>query len=102
MKRVPGRIVRRIIVEETAYATDAYCEECLGEQELRERPATPGLDDEYDVVVPRERVLDLMRNAIPGVVREKKTGDKVVGYRCSGCDRRLNLDADHQEEAAAD
>ena len=102
MKRVPGRIVRRIIVEETAYATNAYCEECLGEQELRDRPETPGLDDEYDVVVPRENVLDLMRNAIPGVVREEKTGDKVVGYRCSGCDRRLDLDARPEGSAGAD
>ena len=94
IKQVPGTIVRRLIVEETAYATDAYCDECLGEQKLRERPETPAINDEYDTVVPREEVLDKMRHAIPGVVRSDGIRNEIVGYRCSGCDRRLNLDRD--------
>ena len=91
MKRVHGNIVRRIIVEETAYRTDAYCDECLGEQNLRPRPKEPAIDDEFDVTVPDEEVLEVMRRAVPGVVREKGPESRIVGYRCSGCDRRLDL-----------
>lgn len=91
MKRVHGTIVRRIIVEETAYQTDAYCDECLAEPDLRPRPKEPGVDDEFDVAVADEEVLDAMRNAIPGMVHEQGPGTRIVGYHCSGCDRRLDL-----------
>ena len=98
MKQVPGTIVRRIVIEEATYGTDAYCNECLGDQQLRRRPEKPELDDEYAIVVPREEVRDKLRHAIAGVVRGGGIRDEIVGYRCSGCDRRLNLDND----AAAD
>ena len=91
MKKVTGNIVCRMIVEEVTYATDAYCDECLGELKLRERPDTPTINDEYARVVPRVEVLNKMRHAIPGVVRDNGA---IIGYRCSGCDRRLNLDLD--------
>lgn len=91
MKRVHGTIVRRIIVEETAYQTDAYCDECLAEQELRPRPEEPKVDDEFDVTPADDEVLEMMRNAIPGVVREEGPETRIVGYRCGGCDRRLDL-----------
>lgn len=91
MKRVHGTIVRRIVVEETVYQTDAYCDECLAEQELRARPEDPRIEAEYDVRIEDEEVHNGMRNAIPGIVREKGGDSPIVGYRCSGCDRRLDL-----------
>ena len=70
MKRVHGTIVRHIVVEETAYKANAYCDECLGEQKLRPRPEEPRVNDEYEVKIADDDVLDMMRNAIPGVVRD--------------------------------
>ena len=81
MKQVPGTIVRRIVVEETTYRTDAYCSECLGDEELRRRPETPELHDEYEIVVPREEVRDKLRHAIAGVVHSGGIRNEIVGYR---------------------
>lgn len=43
-----------------------------------------------------EEVHNAMRNAVQGVMHEQGPGTRIIGYRCSGCDRRLDLGEEAQ------
>ena len=93
MKKVRGTIVRHMVVEETQYQVNAYCDECLQETVIAERPERPTIGDEFQIVEPGRTASDKTRSLLPGIVRDGVHNRDIIGYRCSGCDRRLDLDA---------
>ena len=71
------------------WAIDAYCDECMAEQTIRERPEEPKVDDMYERTTPAHQTGDMRRERIRGKIVEEVDGvQKITGYRCSGCDRR--------------
>lgn len=97
MKTVRGTVVRRYTVESVLYATVGYCEECLGEQKLGERPAEPKLGDYYDEVLTQEQVWPGILEKIQNAVRQEGVKPRIVGYRCNGCDRRIQFETRSDE-----
>ena len=93
MKTVRGTLVQRMIIKETETEVEAFCDECLEERKLKKRPGSPQVNDEFDIVVTDPDTSKFKRNTLSGVVRDGMLNGKVIGYRCNGCDRRIDLDA---------
>ena len=93
MKTVKGTVIERIEVIEQIWATDAFCDECMKDEKVRPRPELPNVDDTYERSTPGANVGAVRRQQVKGrIVTEVDGRSTTTGYRCSGCDRRLDLD----------
>ena len=93
MKTVRGTVVERIEVIEQTWAIDAFCDECMKDEEVRDRPEPACIDATYERATPGAEVGVARREKIRSRIVTTMDGkSEITGYRCRGCDRRLDLD----------